>query len=228
MIQSIFPLIFVIHTISIQSQMESYIVKNLPHRRTTANRTQYARQLTDRIMIESKRRNLDPIALLAVAKIESNFLHYVSRKPDDSHGIWQIIRYQKSTVYAAKTLAGCNYDHLKSRYWRLFASVWSKRIGSKQCEDQTIADHRTRSGPFSISELKTKDHVVSTYIAAREIRQHIDNCRHSHIILGCKLPLKEQNRLAKYGHFNSGSRKLRWYYISRLCKYYREIKNGQI
>lgn len=212
---------------STRYQMESFVVKNLPNKWDISKKKDDANRLVNRIIIESNRYNLDPIIVLSIARIESNFHHWVSRKNDDSHGIYQTIRLEKSTIDAAKEIAGCNYSHLKMPYRRSWARYWARKLGKvAQCTRQDIAASRAKSGPFSVSELKDPNHVISTWVAVREIAIHIKKCEkreHKHSIYGCKLSLEKQREIARYGHYNAGPFKLRHYYLYRLCQYYTEI-----
>lgn len=208
-----------------QLRLQKYIQRTLPRTWDTSRKLKYSGQLAGRILIESKRFGLDPYVVTAIGRIESRYWYWVSRKGDDSHGVWQTIRSEKSTRGAAIGLAGCDYSHLGSQFWERYALYFKRKYGDK-CAAQDIANARSRSGFFSIKELKNKNNIISTYVFARELRKHLDNARrfrYRYYIRGCKLSRKTQSRILRYSSYNTGHKKPRYYYMYRLCKYYLEI-----
>jgi hypothetical protein len=209
--------------------LSASIMKRAPKFRTVKYRRTFSRMYAKRILVESKRRRLDPIALTTVAWIESNFKPWARGIPGTRRqaevGVWQLIPSDSALVMARRRLAGCQIPKRlpkwAHRYWRIRMS----RIPNF-CEDQEVADRRVKFGRFSISELR--DHILGTYLVAFEIRTHIDNAikrgRKVRLIPGCKLPRKKQHELYRYSFYNSGSRRPRAYYLRRLCVRYQIIK----
>lgn len=156
-----------------------------------------------RARAEGKRRGLDPIALLAVAWVESGYQSWRTLKGDGSHGIYQIIGGHPGPREARALLSGCTKP-------------------GEPCEAPEVAKRRRKTGPWSKRELR--DVVISTYLAAYEIQRHIAVChrrrhkphRHPHC--------RGIQWLTRWGHFNAGYNNPRWYYLSRLCKRYRILK----
>ena len=211
-----------------QIKIKKYIHQTLPRTWSKVKKSKYSTQLAKRIVIEAKRRNLNPYVMAAIGKLESRYRYWVSRRGDDSHGVWQTIRVEKYTLLSAQRLGGCKYSHLPT-FWRRYATAWA-RGRDVECEDQEVANHRLRTGWFSKRELKSWDNVISTYVFARELEKHLDNARkfrYRYWVRGCGLSRSTQNKILRYSAYNTGFKKPRWYYMSRLCKYYKEILNGK-
>lgn len=200
------------------------IAKRARHIKNTKARKAYARRYAKRILLESKRRNLDPVAMTAVAWIESDFKESAKRTEGNgvaSYGVWQIIPSGFSYSLIRKTLGGCKPPP-KLKQWRVY--WWKRRMRAKgaKCESQAVANRRIKSGKLNPKELR--DHILATYIAHYEMSIHIkmsyklrDRPRR---IRGCKLPRKIQYVLYRMARFNSGMQKPRRYYLWRLCKRY--------
>lgn len=220
---------FIMTLISVFSQSPSEhalahaIQKIAPRFKKVDYRKKYSRQYASRILIEAKRRKLDPIALVAVAWTESNFVPWVKSKTKPvSFGVWQLIPFDSPVVAARKTLRGCKVPKNLPGWLR---SVWARRRSGGTCEDQSVADRRERTGGFLESELR--DYIIGTYVVAFEIRMHIDTVNRMRIkprlIPGCGLSRQLQRKLYQYGHYNTGPRRPRRYYVYRLCKRYETI-----
>ena len=98
------------------------IEKRATHIKNSVIRKAYARAYAKRILIESKRRNLDPVAMTAVAWIESDFRESAKRTEGSgvtSWGVWQIIPSDFSSRLIRKILAGCKPPP-KLKRWRLY------------------------------------------------------------------------------------------------------------
>ncbi len=187
-------------------------------------RKTFAGWYAKRILIEAKRRNLDPLAMTAIAWTESHFRPWAKGVPGTRRaaeiGVWQIIPYSGPVARARRTLRGCKPPPRLSRRYR---RIWLRRMNGNSCGDQAVANRRRKVGRFSVVELR--DHLIGTYVAAHEMRQQIDGSIRRRIrprrIRGCRLPRSTQLRLYRYGHYNSGPRRPMRYYVYRICRRYR-------
>ena len=165
-------------------------------------RATYARELVTAAYREGRRRGLDPMALLAVAHVESGWQPWRTRAQDASHGPYQVIGAHPGPVECRGLLAGC-------------------RGSGDPCEAPDVAaGRRVRSGPWTRAELQ--DPVISTYLAAYEIQRHLATChrlRHG----AHRAPRGCPRWLVRWGHYNSGWGAPRWYYLERLCRAYRRL-----
>jgi hypothetical protein len=170
--------------------------------RTWAGRSAYARALVSAAHREGRRRGIDPLAILAVAEVESGYQPWVVRAQDGSHGPYQLMAHDSGPTEARRLLAGCGTGGL--------------------CEAPDIARRRRGSGPWTVAELR--DPWIATWIAAYEIQRHVLGClraRHVHRVAGCPA------WLARLGHHNSGPRPPRPYYLSRLCAAWRRLRGSR-
>jgi len=212
-----------------ENALAGYIQRIAPKFRRVSFRKKFAHWYASRILFEAKRRKLDPIALTAVAWTESNFRPWAKGIPGTRRaaevGVWQLIPLDSPVKAARKKLRGCKPPKKLARWLRAGWLRGMKRPGVS-CEDQSIADRRQKYGRFSIPELR--DHILGTYVAAFEIRLHIDNANRRgvkpRLIPRCKLPRATQLKLYQYGHYNTGSRRPLTYYIQRLCRRYGKIQ----
>jgi len=206
-----------------EAALAASIQRIAPKFRRVSFRGEFARWYASRILIEAKRRKLDPIALVAVAWTESNFLPWAKGIPGTRRaaevGVWQLIPLDSPVIAARKSLRGCKPPKMLPRWLR---SRWLRGMKRGTCQDQSIADRRRKIGRFSIPELR--DYILGTYVAAYEIRAHINNANKRGIkprlIPGCKLPRETQLKLYQYGHYNTGSKRPLTYYVKRLCRRY--------
>jgi hypothetical protein len=214
--------------VPLDNPLSTYIEKRLPYKWSSYRKMRYSRQLAYRIIVESKRRNLDPIALTAMAQIESNYQYWVTRKGDGSHGVWQTMRYDTAPRKAWKLLLGCKPGPKVPAYMH----KWRRNV---PCEAQKVANYRRRLGNWNIPEIKDSSNVISTYIAAYEISLHVKSCKkknhRKHLVGGyyCKrLSMRQREMLGRYAHYNSGPRKPRRIYLYSLCKLYHKIMHHVI
>jgi hypothetical protein len=135
-------------------------------------------QLAERIVIEAKRFKLDPLVMTTIAWIESSFNRKTRGKyggPDNwqnEAGVWQLIQSDAPVRSAARAIIGCKPTGYALRF---YGAGWRSRYGKSACSYPDIAKRRRRTGYFKRPELI--DLHISTWIAAYEIRQHIDSCR---------------------------------------------------
>lgn len=199
-------------------------IKNIaPKFRNNSFREKFARWYASRILTESKRRKLDPLALTAIAWTESNFRPWAKGIPGTRRhaevGVWQIIPMDTPVIAARRTLQGCKPPPGLQPWLRRH---WLRGMDRGTCADQKIADRRKKTGRFSVIELK--DHILGTYVVAYEIRAHINYANQRkekpRLIPRCKLPKKIQYMLYQYGHYNTGPRRPKTYYLRHLCRRY--------
>ena len=170
--------------------------------RTWAGRATYARELVTAAYREGRRRGLDPMALLAVAHVESGWQPWRTRAQDSSHGPYQVIGGHPGPVECRGLLAGC-------------------RGSGEPCEaPEVAARRRVRSGPWTRAELQ--DPVISTYLAAYEIQRHLAQAYRMGRTYR-RYPRTCPRWLVPWGHYNSGWGPPRWYYLERLCRAYRRL-----
>jgi hypothetical protein len=193
--------------------------------------------LAKRILIEAKRHSLDPIALAAVGSVESDFRPRVKGpgfKPRGyagrmyEYGTFQLIPRSAPVRFASRLLSRC----------AAIISSPSRSVAlAGRCPAPDVWRARTGRGGFSVRELE--DYTVGTWIAALEIRMHIDGCklrhprghgwRHAYYLKRWakryRLSLAELQRLDRWAHFNSGPTKrtlLR--YTRKLTERYAKLK----
>ena len=153
----------------IKASLARSIAKRLPKVWTPNRRLRLAAELAAAILLEARRRGLDPLALAPIAWIESDFQPRASRASDGSHGVWQSIRRHSGPREALALLAGCRVGQTNARQGP------SERVsGGEPCEAPGIAARRRRPGPWTLAELR--DPAISTYIGAYEIRRHVLRC----------------------------------------------------
>jgi hypothetical protein len=209
------------------SRFADFILAKAPPRWRLDKRTAYARSLAARIEVEAKRRSLDPVALVAIAWIESNFQPWArgrgNARREGEHGTWQLIRGDNAVNEARARLEGCAAPKSLSRSLHPW---WERRraVATQPCEDQTVADARTYHLYWLASELQ--DVTLSTYIAAYEIRQHLDQAKATGWTPG-KIPPSCQGLPAIvpfYARYNSGHYPVRYWYVHRLCERYKAVQ----
>lgn len=170
-------------------------------------------------MVEAKRRKLDSVAMVALAWIESDFRPWAKLARDGSIGVFQSIPGDSPVVAARKRLRGCK---VPMRLYRWKRRGWLLGMRGQMCEDQAVANRRRKYGRFTKRELQ--DPILATYVAAYEIRAHLNNAkkrrRKGRLIWGCKADKKTQRRLYLWGYYNTGNKKPRAYYVRKLCKRY--------
>jgi hypothetical protein len=183
-----------------------------------------ASQYAKRIVIEAKRRKLDPVAMVAIGEIESNFRPWAKLARDGSIGVFQSIPGDSPVVAARKSLRGCKTP---KRLYPWKRRGWLLGMRGKVCEDQVVADQRRKYGRFTKKELQ--DPILATYVFAYELRAHLDAAKKrgkkGRLIQGCKTDKKTQRRLYLHGHYNTGPKKPRGYYVRKLCKRYVILRN---
>jgi hypothetical protein len=196
--------------------LAEFIASRAPRWWTHERREEFGRKLSERIFVEARRRDLSPAALAAVAWIESDFSPYAVNKRDGSVGVWQLIPYDSPVEAAARSLAGCRSPPRLPPYLR---PLWARRGFGAPCEDQGIADLRLHVGAVRPRELA--DLVLSTYIAAFEIRMHRDSAerlrRRPPPVSACSSVPASVQLMATY---NSGPRPMRPAYLWKLCVRY--------
>lgn len=211
-----------------ESALSGFIASRAPKNYSENFRARFALQYAGRILVEAKRRNLNPIILTAIAWTESDFRPWVKGQGTDRRagevGVWQLIPGDFSIVEGEKTLAGCPAP---SGLSPTAAAQWRRRAAAPdaKCEAPEVAAERKRPGWFYAYELVNP--VVGTYLAAFEIRSHIDSSIARGVkprkIPGCKLDLEKQKEIYRYGHFNSGSALPKTVYLQRLCRRYAAV-----
>lgn len=203
-------------------QLEQFIDDTL---RRTGYKKRFRRRiagpLSKRITAEAARFKLDPLAMAAVALVETGFNPYVRGRYggpgnwQNEAGVWQLIPGDSPVRAANKTVVGCRPGGRAARWW---TKVWKYRYQGKKCLYPDVAKHRTNVGRFRRKELKNI--YVGTWIAAFEMRRHIDGCkkrrprghrwhtpnwlkrwkrRHPSFVI---------TKLERYLHYNWGSRQL--------------------
>ena len=216
----------------IRPALADSVARRLPSKWSVTRKRRYSTQLVSRIIIEARRRRLDPVIMTAIAWTESIYRHWVRRPGDGSYGVWQIIPWDTAPSISEKELAGCKPGPNMSYFWREW---WRRRLQGQPCASQDIANYRRKYGMWSGRELMAKDNVISTYLAAHEIDMHRTACRarkhRPHLINSkhCRrLPLSVRTAIGRYSHFNSGPRKPKWHYIATVCNRYDRIKQDII
>ena len=202
---------------------ERFIVRHA-QRKLLNNRKWIAKRLAPRILIEAKRHNLDPKALLAVAWVESDFNIWATGKaysPNNrSVGVWQLIQYDSPVRKARRAL------------------------DKGAAPDIRMLRHRT--GPFSKYELRNNIK-ISTWVAGYEISLHVKYCKRRHPAghfrrwkryfwfyfmrsWAKRNPTFDGKALSRIVHFNGGPKHVPKDYARKLFKRYervsREICNG--
>ena len=170
--------------------------------RVRARAPRYARQLVDAARREARRRGLDWLALLAIARVETGWQWWRRRPQDGAHGPWQLSAHHSGPMDAVVMLAGCG------RTWGL-------------CEATEVAARRTSTGRWSPRELR--DPYIAAYITAIEVQRHVVWCYRRHP-RGHRAPRGCPRWLARWGHYQSGIGRPSWYYVSRLCRAWRELR----
>lgn len=201
-----------------------------------STRAARAGALARRILIEAKRHKLDPIALAAVGSVESDFRPSVKGpgfKPRGysrrmyEYGTFQLIPRSAPVRFAARLLLRCAARSSPSR----------AVARHSRCPAPDVWQVRTGRGGFSHRELES--YTIGTWVAALEIRIHVDGCklrhpkghgwRHAYYLKRWakryRLSLAELQRLDRWAHFNSGPTKrtlLR--YTRKLAERYAKLK----
>lgn len=174
--------------------------------RASTHRPKYRRWVSKRlsvaVMREAKRTGLPPLALLAVAEVESHYGYSVKGAAGEL-GIFQLIRWDVGPVHALK-----------------------------HAPAEVIAWRRGQKGHWTAKEF-TKHIDIATYVAAHEIAMHVKNCKRR-VTRFCRGRLFRSSHmkpigrapsiLARIGHYNSGTKAPRWYYLRKLGRAYRAIK----
>lgn len=191
-----------------RAAMEALIVKHgqghLGRRRIVA------KQLSARIEVESKRFGLDPVAMLAVASVESDFRSNVrgrvrpgSRRSAEV-GVWQLIPGDSPVIKARMEL-----DRL------CFGSISLPKCPS----DVRAAKRRMgRLHPVQLAGI-----TLSTWIFAWELTYHVRACQARHP-RGHRIGSGVPKWLARWGHYNSGPRKPTTWYLYKLRRQYRKFR----
>lgn len=194
----------------------------------------YAKVYAERILVEAKRRSLDPLAMVSIAVIESNFQYWVTSKDGNgSVGVWQLTPKFLVKPIARKRLWGCKPGPKISRHWLRW---WKWKVKTKnvlKCEDQSVWDRRVKFGLWSTRELR--DPYIGTFVFGVELSNQLAFCKKNHRCnkyhrnvrylggYGCKLPMKIRKRLSRYAHFNSGPFRVTRFYPWKLCKVYTKV-----
>lgn len=198
-----------------------------------------ARALAPRIVAEARRHKVDPIAMTAIAWIESDFNPYargafggVGRRRNEV-GVWQLIPGDAPVVAAAKAISGCKPGALFAPWLR---ATWARNYRGGPCEAPDVGALRRRPGAFGRAELA--DFTIGTWVAAREIASHVAKCRTRHPLRhGPARPWlaawRKRNpkaipiELERYSHYNFGSRWLApRVYTFRVFRRYERIKRA--
>lgn len=192
-----------------------------------SKRVEYAVQLSARIEVEARRRGLDANALVAIGWIESHFQPWargrgVPGRREGEIGTWQLFRGDQAVEQARLRLAGCNAPAKMSTTLRAF---WARRQAESDgtCDDQAVADARRWHGPWMGTELE--DVVTSTFIAAFEVKAHVDNAKAAGRTVG-KLPSECSGvpaHVPPYGFFNAGPHPVKQWYLRKLCSRYKAV-----
>jgi hypothetical protein len=185
-----------------------------------SSRAVRARILAERILVEAKRHKLSPIALAAVGSVESDFRPRV-----------------KGPGFKPRGYAGRMYEFGTFQLIPRSAPVQHARRKLARGAAPDISRARKRRGAFSHAELE--NYTIGTWVAAHEIRMHLDGCklrhkrghgwRHAYYIKRWArkhgLTVAEVTRLDRWAHFNSGPTKrtlLR--YTRKLTERYAKLK----
>lgn len=175
--------------------------------------------LSTRIMAEANRFKLDPLVMATIAWIESDYrpsrrgrFTGVGRRRNEI-GIWQLIPGDWPVREANKAILGCRPGPRVNRWqW----ARWRRLYRWKPCAAQDVANQRAKAGWFGTDELAS--FYVGTWIAAFEMRSHIDSCKkrapqgHTYRKLPwwnswrAKNPNVNITALERYLHYNFGSR----------------------
>jgi hypothetical protein len=211
-----------------ENALTASIYRRAPRFRRVSFRRKFSRWYANRILIEARRNRLDPLAMAAIAWTESSYRPWARGVPGSRRaaevGVWQLIPHDSPVRAARRTLEGCQPPaHLAP--WR--RRIWIRRRPGKPCADQIVANRRKYVGSFTVTELR--DYILGTYIAAFEIRRHIDRVNRRRIrskrIRGCRNVSREtQYRLYRYGFYNSGMKRPSNYYVLRICKRWRILR----
>jgi hypothetical protein len=227
---------------NMQAGMEKWIEKSLRLGgfRKAGMRHVIAVRLAGRIMIEAARFKLDPIVMATIAYIESGYRPWargkyggVGRRSNEV-GIWQLIPGDGPIRAANRTILGCK----PSKYvWAWKHRIWRHKYKGKACKYPFIAALRGGIGRFSRSEMKGFE--IGTWLAAFEMRQHVDNCRkrnpHKHRWPTPSWLQKwtrkntdvDRTELERYLHYNWGSKQLPGHlYRRRLFRGYTRVRDG--
>lgn len=169
-----------------------------------------AKRLAPHIAREAKRRDMDPLMLIAIGSGESSFRPWV-KGPVGELGLWQLTFRDSPVDAAARTLKKEAPDLARRRRYRPRGHWWFSRWELKQLE-------------------------LATYIVAREVLGHIRHCLrydrpgHGGRFARWRLAWWAKRwritvRLAQYfvrvAHYNVGPRKPLWHYLRLLVKRYR-------
>lgn len=183
-------------------------------------RTKRALELAKRILIEAKRHRLSPIALAAVGSVESDFRPSV-----------------KGPGFRPRGYAGRMYEFGTFQLIPRSSPVRYARRALARGAAPEIAKVRKKRGAFSHAELE--DYTIGTWVAAQEIRMHIDGCklrhpkghgwRHAYYIKRWakrhKVSVAEVKDLDRWAHFNSGpTKKTLLRYTRKLTERYAKLK----
>jgi hypothetical protein len=201
-------------------------------------RAQRARVLARRILIEARRHKLDPIALAAVGSVESDY-RPAARGPGAKprgfghriyeFGTFQLIPASSPVRAAAGRLARLCKTGPPSKA--------TPAAMLARCPSDVWAARGRRRGRFHRAELE--DYTIGTWIAALEIRMHLDACLarhkrahgwrhawyHKHYAKRHKLTVTEVRHLDRWAHYNTGPTKrtlLR--YTRKLVARYAKLK----
>lgn len=183
-------------------QMQALIVKH--GQGGMRRRRVVARQLAKAVWRESRRWRLDPIAMLAVASVESDFranirgkLRPGSRRSAEV-GVWQLIPGDSPVRAARRTLA--------------------RLCKAKKCP------HRRRSRRrFSVTELAQIP--LGTWIFSHELTAHVRACKRRQP-RGHTMPLSQPRWLARWAHYNTGPRTPTTWYRYKLARQYRLFRRA--
>lgn len=221
----------------IEAHLARYRYGSRRYRRTLST------QLSTRIMVEAKRWRLDPLVMTTIAWIESDFRPHVrgtyggtsgrGRRMNEV-GVWQLIPWDHAVLQAARFVTGCKPSTTMNRWQR---ARWRRVYRGKQCLFPDIGAARLRSGYFVRAELRGI--VIGTYVAAYEMRSHIDACRKRNPsghkwyaprwLAGWKRanPNVNVTALERYLHYNWGGKQYpRNHYREKLFKRYSKVRRG--
>ena len=220
--------------------MEKFVRRQLKRYGLRASRrAPIAIKLSRRIAVESKRFKLDPLAMTAIAWMESSFVPSTrgvyggKGNWQNEAGIWQLIPGDAPVRTAAKMILGCRPS---GHALRNYLPGWKYRYAKGACKYPDIAKRRRYVGYLKRSELK--DIHIGTWVVFNEVRQHIDHAksrwkkyrwpreywRRKWIK---RNPNVDRTALARYAHYNWGHRVLRHNsYRRRLFQRYSRVRDA--
>ena len=179
-------------------------------------RSVVAKTLSTEVPRQAKRFRLDPIIMLAIASVESDFrpyAHGIQGRRSGEVGVWQLIPGDFPVIRARKTLVRLCWPGRGNPHPNCPLRIRKQFLGP----------------PARITARWLLNLRVATWVVAFELRLHIDACKRSHRKghrwRGMPVDKVLASRLSRYGHYNTGAKPPIGRYLRKLYKRYAKFRS---